>query len=458
MSSFFPLMDKMDGVILKNKEFWYERNESDMDKKDWYEASDQIKKIVQEAVESKDFAQLSSTISDIVQQAADGLQDVLNDERIKDIFRQADSAQRRAGSTNSEAAERIRQRMKEKREAEKNAQKYRQRQEPKPVKVQVKVPGEISGRIMKWYGLSVGSMLGISLGIVGITAAATGLNLTLPFAILGFLFGTHMGIGIGGNGRLQMAKRFRRYREILGERTHCLIEELADAVGKNSRFVQKDLRKMIGGGYFKEGYIDQKGTMLITDKQTYQYYLTAQTEYAKRELEKNRAERSAVQEQAQTKNSNYEVQLSPEHRELLAEGERYIQHVHDCNERIPGDEMSDKLDRLETVITRIFREAEKNPEIIPELKKMMSYYLPTTRKLLDAYCELDAQPIQGPNVENTKKEIETALDTVNTAFENLLDSLFEETAWDISSDISVLNTMLAQEGLTNTEFGKKSDR
>ena len=108
MSSFFPLMDKMDGVILKNKEFWYERNESDMDKKDWYEASDQIKKIVQEAVESKDFAQLSSTISDIVQQAADGLQDVLNDERIKDIFRQADSAQRRAGSTNSEAAERIR--------------------------------------------------------------------------------------------------------------------------------------------------------------------------------------------------------------------------------------------------------------------------------------------------------------------------------------------------------------
>ena len=190
-------------------------------------------------------------------------------------------------------------------------------------------------------------MLGISFGIVGITAAATGMNLTLPFAILGFLFGTHMGIGIGGNGRLQMAKRFRRYREILGERTHCLIEELADAVGKNSRFVQKDLRKMIGGGYFKEGYIDQKGTMLITDKQTYQYYLTAQTEYAKRELEKNRAERSAVQEQAQTKNSNYEVQLSPEHRELLAEGERYIQHVHDCNERIPGDEMSDKLDRLE---------------------------------------------------------------------------------------------------------------
>ena len=55
---------------------------------------------------------------------------------------------------------------------------------------------------------------------------------------------------------------------------------------------------------------------------------------------------------------------------------------------------------------------------------------------------------------NTKKEIEKALDTINTAFENFLDSFYEEKAWDISSDISVLNTMLAQEGLTGTDFGR----
>ena len=61
-------------------------------------------------------------------------------------------------------------------------------------------------------------------------------------------------------------------------------------------------------------------------------------------------------------------------------------------------------------------------------------------------------------MENTKKEIVAALDTVNTAFEKLLDSLFAETAWDISSDISVLNTMLAQEGLTGTAFDKMNTR
>ena len=84
----------------------------------------------------------------------------------------------------------------------------------------------------------------------------------------------------------------------------------------------------------------------------------------------------------------------------------------------------------------------------------MEYYLPTTVKLLDAYQQLESQPIQGENIRNSRKEIEQTLDTLNVAFEKLLDSLFEDVAWDVSSDISVLHTMLAQEGLTGNDFKK----
>ena len=86
---------------------------------------------------------------------------------------------------------------------------------------------------------------------------------------------------------------------------------------------------------------------------------------------------------------------------------------------------------------------------------MMEYYLPMTEKLLDSYRELDAQPVAGDNVIKTKKEIEDAVDSLNVAFEKLLDSLFADRAWDISSDISVLNTMLAQEGLKESDFDQK---
>lgn len=47
----------------------------------------------------------------------------------------------------------------------------------------------------------------------------------------------------------------------------------------------------------------------------------------------------------------------------------------------------------------------------------MEYYLPTAIKLLEAYEELDAQPVAGENILSSKAEIEATLDTLNVAFE-----------------------------------------
>ena len=129
--------------------------------------------------------------------------------------------------------------------------------------------------------------------------------------------------------------------------------------------------------------------------------------------------------------------------------------IHASNDAIPGEEISAKIARMEQIVEQIFQRAEEHPEIIPDLKKMMDYYLPMTVKLLDAYEEMDRQPIQGETIRSSKKEIEDTLDTLNEAFAKLLDSVFQDTAWDVSSDISVLHTMLAQEGLTGNDFSKK---
>ena len=121
---------------------------------------------------------------------------------------------------------------------------------------------------------------------------------------------------------------------------------------------------------------------------------------------------------------------------------------------MPGEEISRKLDKMEQLVQRIFDEVRIHPEVAPDLQKMMNYYLPMTVKLLDAYEEMDRMPVQGENIQSSKKEIEDTLDTLNQAFEKLLDSVFQDTAWDVSSDISVLHTLLAQEGLTDDDFAK----
>ena len=99
---------------------------------------------------------------------------------------------------------------------------------------------------------------------------------------------------------------------------------------------------------------------------------------------------------------------------------------------------------------------EKQPELASDLRRFMNYYLPTTRNLVDAYREIELDSFRTEQNEKTKKEIEDTLDTINQAFEKLLNSFFEERAMDISSDISVLHSMLAQEGLTQGAFEQKT--
>ena len=135
-------------------------------------------------------------------------------------------------------------------------------------------------------------------------------------------------------------------------------------------------------------------------------------------------------------------------------GNAFIAKIRACNDAIPGEEISGKISRMEEIVRRIFLRAKEHPEIVPDLKKLMDYYLPMTVKLLDAYADMDAQPIQGETILDSKQEIEDTLDTLNQAFEKLLDDLYKETALDVSSDISVLNTLLAQEGLTEDELTK----
>mgnify|MGYP003377474251 CR=1 FL=1 len=274
---------------------------------------------------------------------------------------------------------------------------------------------------MKWVGYGLCGMFGLAFSIYLIVALSLGLSRMWVAVLFALFFGCSFLLADEGSDRVKLAKRFRRYCDIMGERTYCLIEELASATGKSHKYVRKDLKKMIRRGFFKEGYLDRKETLLITDGETYRQYLTAQEAYEIRAAEQKNQKSDGKKESAQAASGSADTKLDPGCREIIEEGRRYIAHIRACN----------------------------------DLKKMMSYYLPTTKKLLDAYCELDEQPIAGDNIEHTKREIEEALDTINAAFEKLLDSFFEETAWDISSDITVLHNMLAQEGLTESGFAQK---
>ena len=98
---------------------------------------------------------------------------------------------------------------------------------------------------------------------------------------------------------------------------------------------------------------------------------------------------------------------------------------------------------------------EQHPELINDLHKFMDYYLPTTMKLLKAYEELDKQDVEEKILKRRNRKLKIPWILLTRLFENLLDSFYKDTAWDVSTDISVLKTMLAQEGLTEDDLKRK---
>lgn len=301
-------------------------------------------------------------------------------------------------------------------------------------------PGKVSGVVLAITGYSLTGIFVLSAIICGIVLAwwptlpATVLTVLMTGLAVGFL-----GMGIAGTVVRKRAIRFQEYVKQIGNRTYCTIEELSQKTGRGRAKVLRDLKKMIEKKMFLQGHLDQQETCVIVTNETYQQYLDIQ-------------EQAKLRESQQKELDAQRAQLPEECQKILEEGRAYIQYIQKCNDEIPGADMSQKLDRLKVIITRIFEEVGKNPALASDLRKFMNYYLPTTKKLIDVYREMDKETIISENVTKTKREIEDTIDTINQAFENLLNSFFEEKALDVSSDISVLHTMLAQEGLTGRDF------
>ena len=274
---------------------------------------------------------------------------------------------------------------------------------------------------------------GLITGVTGMLLGA-GVGVSVALSIQVILLAVFTALGITGTKLLSRVKRFQTYKD------------LALRVQKKDKFVVKDLETMIRKGWFLQGHLDEQKACLMTSREAFEQY---QELMAQARQQKAREQESKERQKA---DADRRAGLDPKVQEVIEAGNAYIRKIRECNDAIPGEVVSEKMSRMELLTKRIFARVEQNPEVVTDIRRLMEYYLPTAVKLLEAYEELDAQPVQGENILSSKKEIEDTLDTLNIAFEKLLDDLFQETAWDVSSDISVLKTMLAQEGLTKNDF------
>ena len=415
---------------------------------DWEHFGEEIKQTIQDAIDTKDYSRLNQMVSDTVNHAMDCVSaGIKNGGWYRDpktgqpLYGDKKNTGSRSGAENQGYRPNQESKMSEMRNYSQN--------HPVPVTprylkgTSVKIGGTFLAATGAVFGLT--SVIFLIITLIGslITAfdVVSGLIIGIfAVAFISFAVMTYVGVDM-----VRTVGRFRQYVSVLRDREFCDIKEIASATGRDVRKVLKDVKKMITKGWFCQGHLDEKESCLMVSEHAWNQYTA---------LMEDMKQRKAEEQAAQKKMREEYDRLSPEVQKIVQAGDEYVRRIKAANDAIPGEVISAKISRMELLVDRIFDRVEQNPDSVNDMRRMMDYYLPTTMKLLEAYEELDAQPVQGENIISSKKEIEDTIDTLNIAFEKLLDSLFQDTAWDVSSDISVLHTMLAQEGLTEDGLKK----
>ena len=271
---------------------------------------------------------------------------------------------------------------------------------------------------------SSGAALSIAFGCITIIDAADNLWM-LPDVlwyleeIIPLLCFTAVGLGILGAGlrKRRTVHRFRSYLAMIGQRKVITISALSSATGSSPAKVRDDLEDMLDDGFFPNGFLDYGGDRLVLDGEGLEETPPAP-----------------------------EPQPAPQEEEnaILAE-------IRAVNDAVANQKVSAQIDRIGVITAKILDYQKSRPEKSPQLHSFLSYYLPTTLKILRAYGQLEAQEVSGENITAAMERIEGMLDKVVEGFEKQLDLRFQGDAMDITADVAVLERMLAKDGLSDQD-------
>ena len=425
---------------------------------------EQIKGAVNEALISGDFKTLNTLVTDTVNSAlADAGRPVSKAwQQQEDWKKRQENARASAEHWQKVRQEREAQyaKMRSQQIAQQQAHQqemYRQRQvlaeQRRIQRTGLMVPVRKKGIVGAWFALVIGiigavNLFGVTIGNLDMLINYGSLFATDTIFSMLWCMG-FSALAVWGVGRISLIRRAERYVRLCGSKMYATVEELSHQVGRSMYKIRNDIRKILQKGIVPSAHIDRHGTCFMLNDVVYKQYLQAEDSRTRREIEmqEQKTPSQLVSEAKAQQKSELEI--------MVGEGQAYIKQLRDLNDEIEGEEISAKLFQLEDLLKEIFSRVEAEPEQMSRMHKVMDYYLPTTVKLLGAYKEFDAVSTPGPDIISAKDEIEKTIDTINAAFVELLNTLFQNKVFDITTDAQVLQTMLASEGLTKEmAFGK----
>lgn len=140
--------------------------------------------------------------------------------------------------------------------------------------------------------------------------------------------------------------------------------------------------------------------------------------------------------------------------EVIAKGQEMLHQIRAENDAITDEALSAQMDELERLCVQIFTTVSEKPQKAGQIRKFMSYYLPTTLKMLASYHKMLDRGVSVADMTAARTDTLRGMGMVLTACQKQLDNLYKDTILDVSTDIDVLEQMMRRDGYADSELGR----
>lgn len=225
--------------------------------------------------------------------------------------------------------------------------------------------------------------------------------------------------------KLNRIDRFYLYANALKNNEFLTIEQLAQLAAQNKESTETDIRSMISHGLFEQVYFDASHHVVYKNYSAYQKSSLPPT----------------------PKEENAENAYPKEIQDFMEQMNAYRNHILSLSNQIKDTDIDQECKKMVIILTNMETYVTNHFDVLPKTNRMMKYYLPTAIKLLGNYQELEAGHIHLGTNDTTIQDIERALNQLNEGILNIYQDMCQDASMDIHADISVLESMLQQDGL-----------
>ena len=141
----------------------------------------------------------------------------------------------------------------------------------------------------------------------------------------------------------------------------------------------------------------------------------------------------------------------------LENAKKQNKRIIEAKSYINNYEIKAYLTSINESTSKIIKAIEKTPKKIKNIDNFFDYYLPITVKIINRYDEIENNDLSSKDSKKFMSSTINMLSSIDKAFKNILNNLYQKEIIDMSAEMKVFSSMLKADGFNENELEVKED-